>query len=107
MQKSKINTGLRWLVLLLIGTSISFSTLHSHHEVEWNHAEKHTDSEHCITQSTNVCPICGYLSNAEIADQQPTSLSLSAQGPVGTLSESQQLDSFSGTITGRSPPSFI
>lgn len=91
-------------MLVLVGASISFSTLHSHHDVEWNHTEKHTDSKHCITENTNVCPICGYLVNAAVPDSPRQALDENPCGLAAILSQSQLIDPFTGKPAGRSPP---
>ena len=101
------HTPLHWLVLLLVGSSIAFSTLHSHHEVEWNHSTQHTDSEHCLTENTNVCPISGYLFNANVVDGPPRFELEKLSVTIVFLSASQQLDPFFGAPAGRSPPVIV
>lgn len=104
MEKGRRNIKLQWLVLLLIGSSITFSTLHSHHEVEWNHSTQHVNSDHCLTQTTNVCPICGYLFNASTVNEAPRFLLEQLPVSVAYIAESQRVDPFIGKPAGRSPP---
>ncbi len=91
-------------MLILIGTSIVFSTLHSHHDIEWNHANHQTESGLCFTQNTNVCPISGYLFDAPLVEK-PGAFELT-ELPIALTyyAESQRLDPFSGEPDGRSPP---
>lgn len=65
MDFRKINTFTGLFFILLIGGSMVFSTLHSHHEVEWNHPERHLSTGHCLTTDSAVCPISGYLFKAD------------------------------------------
>lgn len=64
MDFRKNNLGSGLLLVLMIGGSMVFSTLHSHHEVEWNHPERHLNTGTCLTSDTTVCPISGYLFKA-------------------------------------------
>lgn len=104
MEKSRKNITLQWFVLLLIGSSITFSTLHSHHEIEWNHSTQHTNSDHCLTESTNLCPICGYLFNGAVVKEASQFLLEQLPVNVAYTAESQRLDPFTGKPAGRSPP---
>jgi|AntDeeMinimDraft_5_1070356.scaffolds.fasta_scaffold07495_3 hypothetical protein len=98
------NIASRWFVLLFVGMSITFSTLHSHHDVEWSHSTNTIQSDQCITETSNVCPICGYLFNANIVDT-PTRFVLTERPvAVSFRSTSQYLNPFSGEPAGRSPP---
>ena len=104
MNNSQQHTALHWLVLLLVGSSIAFSTLHSHHDVEWNHSTQHADSEHCLTENTNVCPICGYLFNARVVNEPLGVELLKLPVTVAFSPASQRFDPFTGKPAGRSPP---
>ncbi|SMO68317.1 hypothetical protein [Fodinibius sediminis] len=60
----KFKVGL--FLLLLTGIGLTITTLHSHHHLEWNHSSDFTDTGHCISSDTTVCPISGYLFETEI-----------------------------------------
>lgn len=46
---------------MLLGISISFSTLHSHHNLELHNSSEFADTGHCITSDDTLCPICANL----------------------------------------------
>lgn len=101
--KSKI--GLFLLMLTSIGLTIS--TLHSHHHLEWNHSSDFTDTGHCISTDTTVCPIVGYIFETEV-------LSASQSGDIFfsvkeiITEKSYQIDDHSTVVNrGRSPPALI
>lgn len=88
----------------MVGTSISFTTLHSHHELKWNHAGHQADTGHCVTEDTNLCPISGYLFNADIAAKTAVPALSVDMRRAGTAAESQHEDPFSARRNARSPP---
>lgn len=101
--KSKI--GLFLLMLTSIGLTIS--TLHSHHHLEWNHPSDFTDTGHCISTDTTVCPIVGYIFETEV-------LSASQSGDIffsvkEIITEKRYLIDDHSTVVnrGRSPPALI
>lgn len=97
---------LSWLILLLIGTSITFSTLHSHHPLEWDHVKSHVDTGNCLVDNTNVCPICGYLFNAQTVEPQSQTGCITRSGYAVILSESVGCTIQTDQPTGRAPPFF-
>ena len=107
MKKTDSNIVVRWLVLLVIGTSISFSTLHSHHEIKWNHFVHQTDSGQCFVENTNLCPICGYLFNAQTVDSQKASSPVIFAEYLAFYSEAIEHDFLIDQPNGRSPPALI
>lgn len=60
MKRRKINIILGSLMLIFMGSSLTFSTLHSHHHIQWHHSGEFTDTGNCITADISICPICGY-----------------------------------------------
>ena len=49
------------MLIMLLGISISFSTLHSHHNLELHNSSEFADTGHCITSDDTLCPICANL----------------------------------------------
>lgn len=105
--KIKPNIAIRTLLLVLIGTSIIFSTLHSHGHMEWEHTDSNVDTENCLTKYTNVCPICGTHFEASFFDISPLSVFQPVTEIAILQSDSQLIDPFTGRQTGRSPPAII
>ena len=56
-----------FLMLVVMSISLVFSTLHSHHHIQWDHSGDEANTANCITTDTTVCPISGYLFEADIA----------------------------------------
>ncbi|MBN2732628.1 MAG: hypothetical protein JXR26_09380 [Balneolaceae bacterium] len=104
MFSSRKNNVASWLLLVFIGISITFSTLHSHHHLEWDHTDSHVDTGHCLVDNTNICPICGYLFNANTVERSSQQTPVKITGYVAIFSDSQQRDPFTGQPNGRSPP---
>lgn len=52
------------IFIVLISMSMVISTLHSHHDIQWNSTKEHANTVHNITVDTARCPVCGYLFNA-------------------------------------------
>lgn len=64
MKKRSLYSILSFSIMLIIGMNLVISTLHSHHHLQWNHSGDFTDTGHCITTNTTLCPICGYVLKA-------------------------------------------
>lgn len=60
MKKGKTHIISGSLLTLLLGASLTFSTLHSHHHLQWQHSDDYTETGNCITADTTLCPVCGY-----------------------------------------------
>jgi hypothetical protein len=65
MLKRRINISIGFLLILLLGVSLSFSTLHSHHNLELHNSSEFADTGHCITSDDILCPICANLIEPE------------------------------------------
>lgn len=61
MIKRRLKISASLLLLMLLGISLSFSTLHSHHDLELHNSAGFADTGHCITADTTLCPICAHL----------------------------------------------
>lgn len=66
MKLQGLNVYIGSIFVLLIGMSLTISTLHSHHHIQWDHPEEFADTGHCITSDTTVCPVCGYLFKVDL-----------------------------------------
>lgn len=101
----KSHAGLFLLMLTSIGLTIS--TLHSHHHLEWNHTSDFTQTGHCISKDTTVCPIAGYIFETEILSaSQSGDIFFSVKEIITEANDS--IDDISTVATrGRSPPALI
>lgn len=106
MRLNKKNNKLSWLLLILIGTSISFTTLHSHHHLKWDHVKSHADTGHCLVENSNLCPIDGYLFGAQTVEPQSHSTIITWVGYVVTISDGVHYTAPTGRPTDRAPPYF-
>lgn len=101
----KTKTGLFLLMLTSIGLTIS--TLHSHHHLEWNHSSGFTDTGHCISKDTTVCPIAGYIFETEVLSASQSGVILFSVKEIVT-EKNNPIDDASTVVTrGRSPPALI
>ncbi len=105
--KIKPSIAIRTLLLVLIGTSITFSTLHSHGHIEWEHTDSRTDTGSCLTEYTNVCPICGTLHEDAFLDIWPTPAFQPVLEITVLQNDSQLIDPYTGSQTARAPPALI
>lgn len=104
MIKRRINISTGFLLIMLLGISLSFSTLHSHHNLELHNSSEFADTGHCITSDDTLCPICANLI-------EPDLLSINESGTtffntveqIILIDDNKQSDSVI-TNRGRSPP---
>lgn len=97
-----ISTGL--LLIMLLGISLSFSTLHSHHNLELHNSSEFADTGHCITSDDTLCPICANLIEPDLlsVNESGTTFFKTAERIILT-DDNEQSDSVI-TNRGRSPP---
>jgi hypothetical protein len=92
------------IFIVLISMSITVSTFHSHHDIQWNRSIKHADTGHTLTVDSSQCPVCGYLfkagSGPAVSSTQVLAKSTLIQGSVSLAF----LPSFQNPVSGRSPP---
>lgn len=107
MKLHKLNVHIGSIFILLIGVSLTFSTLHSHHHIQWDHPEEFADTGHCITSDTTVCPVCGYLFKIDLTrpalSQVPEFNTEVVAEPVLPVVHNPHLFH----IRGRAPPALI
>ncbi|MDX1585773.1 MAG: hypothetical protein R3222_03480 [Balneolaceae bacterium] len=107
MNRRKVHIILGTLMLLFMGSSLTFSTLHSHHHIQWHHSGDFTDTGNCITADISICPICGY----HIKNDIPNSSAPDAELVFETILE-DRADLFLPKTPlrfdeGRSPPAVV
>lgn len=105
MNHRKIHIILGFLLLMLMGTSLTFSTLHSHHHLQWHHSEDYTETGNCITKDTTLCPICGYHIKTGLPEFNSGKTELYVQSRVVAFCPSISLERPHLPVEGRSPPS--
>lgn len=101
--KSKIGL----FLLMLTGIGLTISTLHSHHHLEWNHSSDFTDTGHCLSTDSTVCPIVGYIFETEVLSaSESANIFFSIDGIISE--KSFRIDDYSIVVNrGRSPPVLI
>ncbi|SHE42359.1 hypothetical protein SAMN05443144_101266 [Fodinibius roseus] len=105
--KRSLQSKIGLFLLMLTSIGLTISTLHSHHHLEWNHSSDFTDTGHCLSKDTAVCPIVGYIFEKEV-------LSASRSGNIFfsvkeiITEENNTIDDASTVVSrGRSPPALI
>lgn len=98
-----MHKNLHWILLVLISTSVTFSTLHSHHHLEWDHVH-HTETGQCLVDNSNICPVCGYLFGAQTMDPFFQSAPIEFAGYIANRSETVRAFVPGSRPTDRAPP---
>lgn len=104
MRFKKLHIGLGALLIVVIGMSLTYSTLHSHHHISWDHPPEMADTGNCFTENETLCPICGYLFEPELPDDTGVEIQLFRTDSIAPLSEKNSPDIFTVRTLGRSPP---
>ncbi|WP_440999438.1 hypothetical protein [Fodinibius sp. SL11] len=107
MNRSKLNIILGILVTSIIGVTLIFSTLHSHHNLELHNSSAFADNGgQCLTADNTLCPICAHLVEADLPsffDSQEVSFAtdeIVIEQSFDVIKQSYKV------FHGRSPPSF-
>ncbi|MBO6585541.1 MAG: hypothetical protein JJ953_05510 [Gracilimonas sp.] len=91
-------------MILITTVSLTVSTFHSHHDIQWNRSIKHADTGHTLTVDSSQCPVCGYLFKAgsvpAVSSTQVLAKSTFIQGSASLAF----LSYFQNPVSGRSPP---
>lgn len=82
MKRKRLHILLGSLLLILLGGSLTFSTLHSHHHIQWHQTDDFADTGNCITKDVTVCPISGYHLKHDVPEAGDTLVSLQLDGYV-------------------------
>lgn len=100
----RINILVSLLLTMLIGVSLAFSTLHSHHNLKLHNSSEFADTGHCITSDNTFCPICAHLIEADLPSlHDADNAFFKAKQQISYTAD----DSRSGVVItnrGRSPP---
>lgn len=104
MIRRKVHILLGSLLLVLMSTSLTFSTLHSHHHIQWHHSEDFTDTGNCITADISICPICGYHLKTDFPDFNYSGSELKFESNLNPEVELAPSKSPRLVNKGRSPP---
>ncbi|MGK7369342.1 MAG: hypothetical protein ACNS64_03940 [Candidatus Halalkalibacterium sp. M3_1C_030] len=92
------------IFIVLISMSMTISTLHSHHNIQWNSAQNHANTSHNITVDSAQCPVCGYLFNADPSPVVFFKQVLAESSLVQVPGSLTFLPSSFSPVLGRSPP---
>lgn len=104
MIRSKVNIVLSSFLLILMSSSLTFSTLHSHHHIQWHQNKDFADTGNCLTKDVTICPICGYHLKNDFPNPNAFTVTLKADG---TVVESEVIilsEAPRPVDQGRSPP---
>lgn len=104
MRLPKIHIALGTFLLALMSASLTFSTLHSHHHLSWEHPPEVADTGNCLTDDISVCPICGYLFDPVLPNSESVEIEFTKTDTIISTSEDILPDVFSAFSLGRSPP---
>lgn len=104
MKFPKLHIVLGVFLAAIIGGTITFSTLHSHHHISWDHPPEMADTGHCFTESNTLCPICGYLFEPTLPSGNNTETIFEKREVLTLFSDDTVKDYYSVVIKGRSPP---
>ena len=104
MKRRKINIVLGVLMLIFMGSSLTFSTLHSHHHIQWHHSGDFTDTGSCITTDISICPICGYHIKNDFPNAADLKTELEFDSKIDTRIDLFVPDTPLRFDEGRSPP---
>ena|GEM_PF-4451257 len=93
-----------YLFIVLLSTSMTLFTLHSHHHIQWNHPQKQAQTGTTITIDSSTCPISGYLFGAQFEpifhlEHHFVHYQLIQQTDTQIISKA-----FFAPVSGRSPP---
>lgn len=104
MEQNKLHIVVGFFVASLIGVTLTFSTLHSHHNLELHNSSEFADSGQCITDSDILCPICAHLIQSEDVTSGTATTSFIVVNNVTKLPSTETDTKFYFPTKGRSPP---
>lgn len=108
MIKRSLQIVVSLLLLVLLSIGLTVSTLHSHHNLEWNHPPEYADNGgQCITTDETVCPICAYLSKQDTPSLNHSGEVSFAVEEVITEIDIRIIDRSVTVYHGRAPPSLV
>jgi hypothetical protein len=94
-------------IILLVSLTLTFNTLHTHKDLDWDRSQHSTELAHSLEVDENVCPVCGYLTKLDTVDSTGVCLYLKAievvvEAPLLLADDLSLLP-----VNGRSPPSQV
>ncbi|MDZ7659287.1 hypothetical protein [Fodinibius sp.] len=104
MIKRRINISTGLLLIMLLGISLSFSTLHSHHNLELHNSSEFADTGHCITSDDTLCPICAHLIESDLISISESDTAFFKAEKRITFNAEEEHPGSVITNRGRSPP---
>lgn len=104
MIKRRLKISASLLLLMLLGISLSFSTLHSHHNLELHNSKDFADTGHCISADTTLCPICAHLLQSDDFSNDKSIPSLAVVNTIAIAPANTWTPLFYIPSKGRSPP---
>ncbi|WP_141239951.1 hypothetical protein [Aliifodinibius salipaludis] len=104
MIKRRINISTGLLLIMLMGISLSFSTLHSHHNLELHNSSEFADTGHCITSDDILCPICANIIEPDLPSINEAGTTFFNTGAQIILTDDNKRSGSVTTTRGRSPP---
>ncbi|MFW6157328.1 MAG: hypothetical protein ACOC4S_00665 [Balneolaceae bacterium] len=87
--------------------SLTFNTLHTHKEFNWDHSQPPTELDHSVEIDENVCPVCGYLAKLDTVDSSDFYIYFKATELVIDLPLLLVDDLSILPVNGRSPPVLV
>jgi hypothetical protein len=104
MKRKRLHILLGSLLLILLGGSMTFSTLHSHHHIQWHQSGDFADTGNCITKDVTVCPITGYHLKHDYPEAGDTFVPLPFDGYIYEQQDLHLPHAPHLVDKGRSPP---
>lgn len=104
MIKRRINISTGLLLIVLLGISLSFSTLHSHHNLELHNSSDFADTGHCITSDDTLCPICANIIKPDLLSINESGTTFFNTGEQIILTDDIKRSGSVNSNRGRSPP---
>ncbi|WP_138429982.1 hypothetical protein [Fodinibius saliphilus] len=106
MFKRSIKLGIAWSLVAFVALGLTISTLHSHHELQWDHhhPEDTTDTGNCISQDESHCPICGIFLKSNLPNPSSGDLAFFFSREFKITVDLISHSVFEIVNKGRSPP---
>lgn len=104
MDQRKLHIVLGAMLASLIGVVLTFSTLHSHHNLDLHNSSEFADTGHCISADTTLCPICAHLVQSEDVTTSTSAVSFTIVNSVTEFTATETSTYFYFPNKGRSPP---
>lgn len=104
MAQNKLHIVIGFFVASLIGVTLTFSTLHSHHNLELHNSSEFSDTGQCLTDSNILCPICAHLVQSKEITTDTSAVSFTVINKIVEHPFNKTNAVFYIPNQGRSPP---